>query len=75
MAAGRSKIPVAVGIVGPGLIGSTLIKQLSAQVHLRFVCQNTYVYYSCHKRLSAYRFKTTWRCLLAGARIAEQPVY
>lgn len=36
MAAGRSKIPVAVGIVGPGLIGSTLIKQLSAQVHLRF---------------------------------------
>lgn len=31
MAAHRSKTPVAIGIVGPGLIGSTLIKQLSAQ--------------------------------------------
>lgn len=32
MTAHRSKTPIAVGIVGPGLIGSTLIKQLAAQV-------------------------------------------
>lgn len=31
MTAHRSKTPIAVGIVGPGLIGSTLIKQLAAQ--------------------------------------------
>ena len=36
----RSRIPIVVGIVGPGLIGGTLIKQVAAQVR----CSNHAAY-------------------------------
>ena len=36
MAAHRGMVPLAVGIVGPGLIGRTLMKQISAQVYCAY---------------------------------------